>query len=106
MTVPPDRLIAGYSHRDKGASYRGALRDNPRNAPLWTCDHEHFSTAVARRCAESERERRVQGAREVLELEHCKPCSKWWQGLPDAACPWCYVPLERVKVIVLERLPS
>jgi hypothetical protein len=101
----PDLLVPGFT-RGPRSSYRGALRDNPRNNPEWICTHEHLLPAAARRCAQGERERRMQGASEVLELSHCKPCATWWEGLPSAVCPWCDVPVERVKVIVLERGPS
>jgi hypothetical protein len=107
--VPPEDLIAGYAHRRMGtASYRGALRETRKGEPVWTCSHDHLVSSSAARCAEGEKDRRVQGAQEVMLL-HCKPCDlyfgeKGWAASDLAGeCPYCYVPLTCAKVIVLER---
>lgn len=110
MTVPPEELLPGYAHRHKGtSSYRGALRVTRRDPPVWTCTHDHFSPPVARRCAEAEKDRRVQAAKEVLQLLHCMPCDLYFgENGREASdrlgeCPYCDVPLGVVKVMVLER---
>lgn len=101
----PEELYAGYTGiRDKAtAGYAGALRRNPRSSPVWTCRHTHKSPVTAHTCAEAELERRVQGEREVIVLRRCEPCDRWWPDGDGAGCPVCSVPMERVKLVVLER---
>lgn len=108
----PESLIAGYAHRNKGRgvrSYRGALRADRKAEPSWTCTHDHVSTVSAVICAEGEKDRRVQAAKEVMVLLHCQPCNvyfgeKGWEASDLAGhCPYCDVPLGWAKVIVLER---
>lgn len=106
----PEDLLAGYSHRSKGvASYRGALRVKPKDPPVWTCGHDHVVAPAAVRCAEAEKDRRVQGAKAVMLLLYCEPCDiylgeKGWHASDLAGdCPYCEVPLGCVKVMVLER---
>jgi hypothetical protein len=104
-------LVAGYAHRRRGvSSYVGVLKQDRKSAPVWACTHDHLTTVKAAQCAEAELERRAQGGREVFELLHCTPCSKWWS--PEEAgttppggteCPRCGVPLEMLKLAVLER---
>lgn len=109
MTAPGD-LIPGYAHRRMGvASYRGALRETRKGEPVWTCGHDHLVAPSAVRCAEGEKDRRVQGAKEVLLLLHCGPCDLYfgergWHASDLAGdCPYCEVPLGCVKMMVLER---
>jgi hypothetical protein len=57
----------------------------------------------------------VQAGREVFDLWWCVPCESWWTRKqaeeprsgngrrPVGGCPRCYVPLQRVKLLVLER---
>lgn len=106
-------LIPGYMHRRRGvASYRGALREKPKGEPVWTCNDDHLVSSAAVRCAEAEKDRRVQGGREVMVLLHCKPCSLYfgepgWEASDTFGhCPYCDVPLDWVKVAVLERSES
>jgi hypothetical protein len=100
-------LIAGFTHVQRGRSaYRGALRVTPKSVPRWTCAcaPDHLTAAGAVKCAEAELERRGQGGREVFTLLRCKPCDRWLADGPGpVACPWCSVPLERVKLAVLGR---
>ena len=104
------KLIAGFTRRSGGrASYAGALRATPKGVPAWLCKgpgHDHLTPGIARKCAEQELERRKQGIREVFELLHCEPEDRWFADARGVtACPSCSVPLERVKVAVLERSP-
>jgi hypothetical protein len=101
------KLLPGFTRIRPGAAhYKGALRVTPKAVPDWTCAHDHFSPAVARMCAEAELERREQGGRQVFFLLRCEPCDRWWtNGVSPAGCPVCSVPLERVKLAVLERGP-
>ena len=110
MTVPPQDLIAGYAHRRMGvASYRGVLRETRKGEPVWSCKDDHLVAPAAVRCAEAEKERRVQAAQEVLLLLYCGPCDLYfgengWQATDQIGeCPYCDVPLGTAKVIVLER---
>ena len=103
-------LIPGYMHRRRGtASYRGALRETAKGEPVWSCDHDHLVSSSAVRCAEDEKDRRVQGAKEVMLLLRCEPCDLYfgeqgWHASDLAGdCPYCEVPLGCVKVMVLER---
>jgi hypothetical protein len=99
-----DGLVASYMRLRAGtASFRGVLRATPDSAPRWTCPDDHLSTASARRCAEAELERRNQGGREVFTLRRCGPCDAWYPDGPGSPCPVCSVPMERVKLVVLER---
>jgi hypothetical protein len=104
------RYIPGFTHLSRGtASYRGALRATPRSTPVWTCKHDHLTATKATECAAAEWDRREQGEREVFTLLNCLPCGRWWPDLAPAAhqvCPRCDVPVDRVKVVVTERLPS
>jgi hypothetical protein len=108
------RYIPGFTHLSRGtASYRGALRATPRSAPVWTCKHDHLTAKKATECAAAEWDRREQGTREVFDLLHCIPCGSWLtgeqvNGLPGGVnmCPRCGVRPDRVKVVVVERLPS
>jgi hypothetical protein len=106
-------LVAGSaSIRAATGGWHGALRPGPRARPVWTCAHVHATPATAKPCAERELERRRQGARAVFTLLHCARCdegggSAWWADAPGALeCPRCSVPLERVKLAVLERGPA
>lgn len=103
-------LIPGYVHRRRGtASYRGALREKPKGEPVWTCSDDHLVSSSAVRCAEAEKDRRVEGAKEVMLLLHCEPCNLYfgeegWEASDlHGECPYCSVPLSCVKVAVLER---
>lgn len=103
-------LVAGYEHVRRGtAAYRGVLRPATGGTPVWRCRCEpvHLNTITARRCAEKELDRRRQGGRQVFELLRCEPCGRWFAAVPRApACPVCGVPLQRLKVLVLERGPA
>jgi hypothetical protein len=110
VTAPED-LIPGYSYRrQRGvASYSGALRTGPKDPPVWTCPDDHLVSSSAVRCAELEKDRRVQGAKQVMLLLHCEPCNLyfgeegWHASDLYGECPYCEVPLSCVKVLVLER---
>ena len=102
-------LLPGFTRGPKPGTYLGALRRTRKSDPVWTCQHVHNShslPAIATRCALGEEERRQQGRDQVFFLLHCAVCASWW---PDArgvtACLRCGVPMERVKLAVLERLP-
>jgi hypothetical protein len=100
------KLIAGFTSVQRGAArYRGALRVTPKSVPRWTCQcmPDHPTPAEARKCADAELARREAGGREVFTLRRCEPCDRWWPAGPGAACPACSVPMEGVKLIVLER---
>lgn len=99
------QLVAGFVHVRRGAAYyKGALRAAPGRPPVWTCEHTHYSPTVAKLCAQGELDRHVQAGREVFELLHCVPCGAWHAGDGEThACPDCGVPLQRLKVLVLER---
>jgi hypothetical protein len=98
------KLLAGFTHVNRGtADYKGVLRATPKSAPAWTCTHNHLSAEAARRCADFELESRKQGSREVISLRWCEPCGRWWPDGDAPACPVCSVPMERVKLVVLER---
>lgn len=100
------KLIAGFTHVQRGtAAYRGALRVTPSAVPAWTCPCApvHLTAEKARMCADAELARREQGGREVFTLLYCRPCDRWWPAGSAEACPVCTVPLERVKLAVLER---
>lgn len=107
-------LVAGYALRRRGtSSYVGTLKAARGSAPAWRCTHDHLTTVKARQCAEAELERRTQGGRQVFELLFCPPCGQWLT--PEQAgthppggteCPKCGVPLERVRLAVLERGPA
>jgi hypothetical protein len=98
------KLIAGFTHVKRGTSdYRGVLRATAKSAPAWTCAHSHLTPEAARRCADFERKRRTEGEREVISLRRCEPCDRWWPDGDTAACPVCSVPMEKVKLVVLER---
>ena len=102
--IDPASLQPGYAHRKMGvASYAGALRTDPHAKPVWTCDDDHKAPYTARLCAEGELERRKQAGRAVLVLLNCKVCETWWSNSAAIACPRCSVPLDRVKMAVLER---
>lgn len=97
-------LVAGFVHLRRGAAYyKGALRTAPGRPPVWTCEHTHYSPTPAKLCAEGELYRRGQAGREVFELLHCTPCWSWYGNEPGRLCPRCGVPLERLKLLVLER---
>jgi hypothetical protein len=112
--------VAGYAQAQRGrAQYSGVLRNKSKTLVLWTCPDDHKTATSAKRCAATELERRQQGRREVLTLGWCEPCRQWWtpaqatglreardDRLPGAACPRCDVPLESVKLVVLERRPA
>jgi len=102
------KLIAGFAHVHRGtAHYRGALRVTQKSLPRWTCScvPDHPTPEAARKCADGELWRREQGGREVVALRRCAPCDRWYPDGPGAACPECSVPMERVKLVVLERGP-
>lgn len=99
-------LMASYAHRQRGkASYAGVLRETPKSRPAWTCVHDHLTATGAAACANAELDRRTQGENEVFWLRRCEPCDRWWGDGVSAACPVCAVPMERMKVAVLERVP-
>ena len=100
------KLIAGFAHVQRGtAHYRGVLRVTAKSAPRWYCPcvPDHPTPETARKCADAELWRREQGGREVIVLRRCGPCDRWWPDGPGAACPVCAVPVERVKLVGLER---
>jgi hypothetical protein len=100
------KLIAGFTHVQRGrAAYRGVLRVTQKSAPAWTCrcPQPHLTAEAARSCADAELYAREQGGREVISLRRCEPCDRWWPDGPASACPVCSVPMERVKLVVLER---
>lgn len=98
------KLLAGFTHVNRGtADYKGVLRATAKSAPAWTCAHNHLTAEAARRCADFELESRKQGSREVFTLRRCEPCDRWHPDGPGSACPVCSVPMERVKLAVLER---
>jgi hypothetical protein len=104
------RLIAGFSSVQRGrAAYRGALRPTAKSLPVWTCTCTpvHLTPGGARECADVELERRKRSAGVVFTLLHCKPCASWRaDSRLVTSCPRCGVPLERVKLAVLERGPA
>lgn len=106
MTADPKRLRAGYAQPMRGrAQYSGVLRRTP-SLTSWTCVHDHVTAHSAKRCAEAELTRRLEGAREVFTLLWCGPCRQWWtpdQAGPPGRCLRCDVPAESVKLVVLER---
>jgi hypothetical protein len=118
VSEPDDGLYVGYRRLRPGkASYTGVIRD-ARRLVVWHCAHDHATPDIGRRCAEAELERRRQGGREVFDLFHCDPCETWWTRAQAEArtgrrlgphfvkgCPRCDVPLEAVRVQVLERRP-
>jgi hypothetical protein len=98
------KLVAGFAYIRRGsARYKGALRVSAKAVPAWTCEHDHITPESARLCADTELEKRTQGGREVITLRRCGPCDRWWPDGPGQVCPACSVPLERVKLAVLER---
>jgi hypothetical protein len=112
--VSVTRLSAGYAHRKPGvASYAGLLRtaDTARRE-VWRCQHDHAVTASAQACAEAELDRRLQGRRVVLQLQHCTPCDVYYgpqaagQGkleralMDDGYCPRCGAVLEPLSAVV------
>jgi len=121
--VDPRELTPGYAHsQGKGvAAYWGVLRDG--TTEVWRCariaaHRPHMMPSVARHCAEAELERRLQGARAVLDALHCEPCWAFWDlgataagGLPEedassllrGLCPRCAGRAVRVRIAVLER---
>jgi hypothetical protein len=115
--VDPTTMVAGYVQAQRGrASYSGVLRNKPKTQIHWTCPDDHVTATSARRCAETELERRLQGRRSVVTLAWCEPCRSWWtpaqasghrepreDRLLGLGCPRCEVPLEIVKLSVLER---
>jgi hypothetical protein len=115
--VDPTTMVAGYVQAQRGrASYSGVLRNKPKTQIHWTCPDDHVTATSARRCAETELERRLQGLRAVVTLAWCEPCRTWWTPAQAAdlrearedrllglGCPRCEVPLEIVKLVVLER---
>jgi hypothetical protein len=114
--VDPSDMVAGFSQAMRGrAQYSGVLRNKSKTHILWTCPDDHRSTPSAKRCAEAELERRLQGRRAVIDLGWCSFCRQWWTaeqvtGRHDSrvtavtgGCPRCDVPLESVKLVVLER---
>jgi hypothetical protein len=104
-----DGLVAGYAYRGRGtASYVGVLREDPRSRkkPAWSCPHDHLVATSAVLCADAELDRRVQAGRAVFWLLHCVPCERWWPDGAGPPCPLCGVPLERLKLAVLERGPA
>jgi hypothetical protein len=101
-------LVAGYAHVRRGASaYAGVLRQGFNGPKRWTCSCRpvHLTASGAVACATAELERRRQGSREVFALRRCGPCDRWYPDGDGAACPACSVPMERVRVAVLERGP-
>lgn len=117
--VDPADMVAGYSQAQRGrASYSGVLRNKSKTRVLWTCPDDHKRSVSAERCAAGELERRRQGQREVIVLGWCSFCRQWWtpdqaagkrdarqDRVPGTACPRCDVPLQTVKLLVLERKP-
>lgn len=105
MPPEPESLAAGFVHVRRGAAYyKGALRTAPGRPPVWTCDHTHYSPTVAKLCAQGELDRRTQAGREVFELLHCVPCGTWVRHSDEYPfCARCSVPLQRLKLLVLER---
>jgi hypothetical protein len=117
MSIPasPQDLTPGFAFKSKslGTAW-GVLRDGDRE--VWRCSslpaHKpHGVVTLARQCAERERERRVQGGREVIELFRCRACFVFWDSAPpgDALrallagnCPACGGPVSWVKVVVIE----
>ena len=107
----PPELKAGFAHKSKGAGvYVGVLRAYPSARPSWTCSHSHLTPIQADWCSKAELARRTAGEREVFTLLWCEPCGSWWTpaqatgGPQDGrSCPRCGVPLEAVKLVVLER---
>jgi len=114
----PASMVAGYAQPMRGrASYSGVLRNKSKTRIWWTCPHDHTTAHLATLCASGELARRLEGVREVITLGWCEPCKFWWtpeqalgprpRGGPprplDVGCPRCDVPLETVKLMVLER---
>jgi hypothetical protein len=100
------KLIAGFTRARQGtAHYRGALRATQKSVPAWrcACAPDHPTPEAARKCADAELWRRVQAGRAVVTLRRCEPCDGWWPDGDGAPCPACAVPMERVKLVVLER---
>jgi hypothetical protein len=124
--VDPRELTAGYAfaNRSLGTAW-GVLRDG--RTEVWRCrtlpgHRVHPVPGQAHQCAARELERRVQGAQEVLQALHCRPCGIFWDlgwlsqhrpaeppehdighWLLRGACPRCEVPAGRVRIAVLER---
>jgi hypothetical protein len=109
-----DDLRAGYRYLRRGsARYGGVLRKGEDGGLRWQCPHDHISATQAAQCAETELERRRQGAREVAYLLHCAPCGIWQDpaaaagddltALARGRCPRCGVPVTRERVIILDR---
>jgi hypothetical protein len=117
VTDDAGELHAGYRHLRRGtAAYAGVLRRGSADRPEWSCRHSHVTSPQALHCAEGELERRSEGRREVFELLWCEPCGQWWTveqaevrggtgRRPVGGCPRCDAPLERAKLLVLERHP-
>jgi hypothetical protein len=115
--VDPATMVAGYVQAQRGrAQYSGVLRNHSKSIVLWTCPDDHKTATSARRCAETELERRLQGQRSVVTLAWCEPCRTWWtpaqasghrepreDRLLGLGCPRCDFHLEIVKLVVLER---
>jgi hypothetical protein len=116
IPAPPSELTPGYvfASRSLGTA-RGVLRDGTR--VVWKCDalpghRPHAIPRQAEQCAQAERERRVQGGREVIELYRCVPCGVFWDPVPPGGglravlagqCPICGGPVTWYKVVVLEQ---
>lgn len=99
-------LLPGFTRGAKPGVYLGALRRTRKSDPVWTCPHAHAVPAIATRCAVGEEEKRAQGRDQVFFLLHCGACTSWWPDAPGVTrCAGCGVPMERVKLAVLERLP-
>lgn len=99
-------LLPGFTRGKGPAVFLGALRRTPKSDPFWTCSHIHSLPAIARRCAEAEADRRQAGREQVFSLLHCGVCTAWYPDEPTGfRCFRCGVPMERVKLAVLERLP-
>lgn len=101
-------LRPGYRHLRRGsAQYAAVLRDKAARKIVWACADSHVTTVQALWCANGELARRTQAGREVFTLRWCAPCGRWWTPSQAASglCPRCDVPLEAVKLVVLERRP-
>lgn len=86
------------------------LRTQDTRTQVWECKHAHFTAMSARRCAESELNRRLEGAKQVLTLMHCQDEGMWYDPARDRAnvdwragmCPRCGVPMLRERVMILD----
>ena len=108
MAERPENLIPGYAHIDRGmARYRGALRESPGGRPAWTCQHDHAYTGGAVMCAKREKNGRVEAGKVVLDVLWCEHCTTWTPYEEGVTACWrCYVPVDRVKLLILERHPA